>query len=304
MRFMLVDASHLAHRCRHAQVGRLVTSDGKASGVVYGFLRGLDYAMRQTAVDAKNVIVVWDGGRSAKRMQLLPSYKESRRKVEPPTPEEIAEKEAFYSQLSAIREGVSLLGVRNIRVEGTEADDLIALLAVAMSDRGDNAVIFSGDKDLQQLVSDSITVFHPQHEVMAAPQVQAKWNISHPQEIVRFLSLVGDNSDDISGVKGVGPKRAPLVLPYWESIWNDSEKPDDVSDAAWKWVVICRQFRDEIRRNIALIQLPRTWDESFYGIDVAIAVADQLKDGAVRKFPEFVAWCNVWELRDLTFSHW
>lgn len=304
MRLMLVDASHLAHRCRHSQVGRLATSGGRSSGVVYGFLRGLDYAIRQTLVAVKDVVVVWDGGRAAKRMELLPSYKESRRKTEPPTPEEIAEKEAFYSQLAALREGLSLLGIRNIRVDGTEADDLISLLSSTAEANGSDVVLFSGDKDLQQLTSDKVSVFHPQHEVMTLDRVQARWSIQQPSEIVRLLSLIGDTSDDIKGVKGIGEKKAPLVLPYWDFIWNDLPQPESTSNAAWKCVLACRQSRDVIRRNVALIQLPRTWEESFYGIEVAIAVAGQLKDGAVRKFPEFVKWCNAWEIYDLNFSHW
>lgn len=304
MRFLLVDASHLAYRCRHSQVGDLTTTDGRSSGVVFGFLRGLDYVARQTAIDIRNVIVVWDGGRAAKRMELLPAYKESRRKTTPPTPEEIAEKEAFFSQMAALRTGLSLLGTRNVRVDGTEADDLIALLAHAAISRGDDVVIFSGDKDMQQLVCPSIAIWHPQHELMTADKVLAKWSIQEPSEIVRLLSLIGDNSDDIAGVKGVGEKRAVQVLPFWNHIWDDSPQPPNVSDAVWKWVAVCRGFREIIRRNIALIQLPRTWEESFYGIEVAIAVASQLKDGTVRNFPEFVKWCNGWELRDLSFSHW
>jgi DNA polymerase I len=303
MRFMLVDASHLAHRCRHAQVGQLSTSGGVPSGVVYGFLRGFDYAVRQTNVDFRHVVVIWDGGHAAKRKELLPSYKESRRVIDP-TPEEITERKAFYWQMEAIQKGLSLLGIRSVRVQGTEADDLISLIAAACVDRGDDAVIFSGDKDVQQLVSDKVAIWHPQHEMMTEERVLAKWGITSPFEIVRLLSLIGDKSDDIVGVKGVGEKRAPLVLPFWDRIWDEGPCPENVSEAVWRWVLVCRQHREIIERNVELITLPKTWDASFYGVDVAITVASQLKDAAPRDIAAFLSWCRQWELQDLHLSHW
>lgn len=302
MRFLLVDASHLAHRCRHAQVGNLSTRAGQPSGVVYGFIRGLDFAARQTNVDIRHVIVVWDGGHAAKRIELLPSYKSGRRKPDA-TPEEIAEKKAFYAQLAALRQGLTFLGTRSVQVDGTEADDLISLLAQACVDRGDSAVVYSGDKDLQQLMGPSIGIFHPQHGHLGAQWFFEKWKITDPPDLVKLIAMIGDKSDDIPGVPTVGEARAPKVLPWWSFVWNDEPKPEACENKVWGWVEKCRAHRDALSRNIKMISLPRKWEESFYGIDVAIEVARQLKDTTTRNIAEFFKWCNEWELHDLSFSH-
>lgn len=304
MLWLLVDASHLAYRCKYAkEVGELSTSDGRLSGVVYAFLNGLHNAVKRSGAQPRNVIVVWDGGRSKRRMELLPEYKQSRRK-ENPTPEELMLQAAFYAQLEALQKGLVFLGTRSVKVQGTEADDIIALLSQSIVARSEQAVIYSGDKDLQQLASDSISILHSDGNLLKAADVCAKWGVQSPSEIVQLLALIGDSSDDIAGVKGVGPKRAAEVLPYWKHIFDSSPQLPTASDKVWKWVEVCRTYVDTIQRNIALIQLPRTWDESFYGIDAAITVANQLKDGISRDMPAFVAWCNEWELRDLHFSHW
>ncbi len=297
MRFLLVDASHLAYRCRYAEVGKLSTSGGRPSGVVYGFIRGLGYALKETGCEARNTIVVWDGGRAAKRMELCPEYKESRRK-KLETPEEAAFRRDFYSQMDSLGIGLPLLGVRSLKVAGAEADDLIALLSAACDLRGDESVVFTGDKDMQQLIARGITVFHPQHGRIDENKFREIWGIDNPLDIVKVLAITGDKSDDIAGVVRVGEKRAALVLPFWDKIWDDSEKAAWVADSTWKWVVKCRENRELIKRNMRMITLPKTWEESFYPLSAAIDIASQLETRPQRDVAGFLGWLGEWEISD------
>ena len=143
MRYLLVDTNHLASRCRHASKD-LRTGDGRRSGVVYGVIRGLSWAKNFTRVNDSCVLCFWDAGRAPQRMDLYPEYKSGRQKPDP-TEEEVLERREYYQQIDAAIEGLSHAGIRQIRVTGTEADDLIAIYAKFNADNGHNAIVYSGD---------------------------------------------------------------------------------------------------------------------------------------------------------------
>ena len=156
--------------------------------------------------------VVWDAGLPERRMELLPSYKQQREE----TPDELE------TQLPVIEEAVAALGVKNISLEGHEADDLIAAYAVAahMTD----VVIATNDKDIYSLVDAKTHIYTTNksdvgeskngYALLGPAEVEAKWGVP-PDLIPDVLALTGDAVDNIPGVDGVGPKTAAkLVLEH------------------------------------------------------------------------------------------
>ena len=300
MRYLLVDGSHLAYRCRFAQVANLCTAAGRRSGVVYGFLRGLDFAKRKTGISARNIFVFWDGGRAAGRMAIHPGYK---LKPDASTPEEEFEKKVFWEQVAAVKDGLALREVRNITIGGTEADDLIAIHTFTLREQGHEVVIFTGDKDLQQLASPRVSIFHPEKELLDEAAILEKWGVPNVSDIVRLRAIIGDPSDKIDGVPTVGEKRALLVLPHWDLIF-DTRPLTDLGPSE-KWVAKCREHVSVIRRNLQLSILPHHWAESFYGIEAAIEMTSQTDDSKiVNDLVKFISFCNEWEIQNLDMQAW
>ena len=145
----LVDGNHVACRCFYSAVSNLRKSDGEATGVVYGFFKSFFYSLKKISGTREESIVVWDGGKSVKRLELFPDYK----KREKLKDEEYTE---YLQQLTLIREGLTYLGVKQVYVSGVEADDVLSILANSCKS---NVVIVSGDKDFHQCVSDKVSIF-------------------------------------------------------------------------------------------------------------------------------------------------
>jgi len=151
--------------------------------------------------------VVWDAGLPERRMQLLPSYKQQREE----TPPDLA------VQFPVIERAVAALGFHNVRLEGHEADDLIASYAAAARAGGDNEVVIAtNDKDIYALVGDGVAIYSTNKTdtgganegVLLGPaEVEAKWGVP-AASIPDVLALTGDAVDNIPGVVGVGTKTA------------------------------------------------------------------------------------------------
>lgn len=154
--------------------------------------------------------VVFDKGRPAHRMVLAPDYKAQR----PPMPQEL------QSQLPFIRQWMEAAGWNIVERDNTEADDIIAAIAVNFKE---NPVrIISADKDIAQVVDDRITMLIPDRKLggfilQGKDEVIARFSVL-PSQIVDYLSLIGDNSDNIPGVDGVGPKTAAKLISQFGSL--------------------------------------------------------------------------------------
>ena len=147
-RVLLVDGHHLAYRTFFAQK-RLTTSRGEPVQAVYGFAKSLLKALRE---DGDVVIVVFDAKAPSFRHQTYEAYKAGRA----PTPED------FPRQLALIKEMVDLLGLERLEVPGFEADDVLATLAKKAEKEGYEVRILTADRDLYQLLSDRISILHPE----------------------------------------------------------------------------------------------------------------------------------------------
>ena len=198
---MIVDGHAYAYRAFHA-IRELRSPGGQPTNAIYGFVKML--AKMRGVVEPTHLVVVWDGGLSAERLAALPEYKAQR----PEMPADLKPQlDEIVSYLQAAR-------IASVCLEGVEADDYIAGLARRAADAGTSVVIASADKDFMQLVSGRIGLLNPNDKTEAIwtdQQVREKTGVT-PAQVVDWLSLTGDNVDNIPGVTGVGPKTAAELL--------------------------------------------------------------------------------------------
>jgi len=206
-RIFLIDAYALIYRSYFAFIQRpLTNSAGENTSAPFGFTRFLLDIREDFAPDY--LAVVFDAGDSF-RTEMFPEYKATREKM----PDDLR------SSLGRIRDIVEAFNDPIVELDGYEADDVIGTLATRARDAGLEAVIVSGDKDFYQLVGPDIHLMNPGRG--GATGVAADWvteeNASEkfgipPSQVVDYLALVGDSSDNIPGARGVGPKTALALL--------------------------------------------------------------------------------------------
>ena len=188
--------------------------------------------------------VVFDGGLPRERLDLVPEYKAQRA----PMPE------ALRSQLPLVERYLDAAGIARIRLEGQEADDVMASVARWAVAEGAGVLLVSNDKDLYQLVSNRIRMIPPAGEETAldGPAVRAKTGVA-PERIAEWLALVGDASDNIEGVPGVGAKTAARLLNEYGSLRGLREALPAMPDGKLKQALETQWPR--IERNVRAVRL-------------------------------------------------
>ena len=200
-----MDGHAYAYRAFHA-IRQLSSPTGAATNAIYGFIKML--GKMQTNLAPSHLVVVWDGGLAAERVAEHPDYKAQR----PPMPEDLCH------QLDGITAYLGAAGVSSLCRDGVEADDWIASIA-HQSETQVPVVIASSDKDFMQLVSPQISLINPNdktEKLWTAQDVEGKTGVK-PEQIVDWLSLIGDSVDNIPGVPGVGPKTATDLVEQFGS---------------------------------------------------------------------------------------
>jgi len=207
----LIDGYALIYRAFFAMIARpLTTSRGENTSAVWGVANFLLRLFR----DRRPAYVAWvhDAGTSF-RHEVFPAYKATREKLEPEL------QEAFDRSLERVGQLLDAFRVPLIALDGYEADDVIGTLARRVADQGAHAVIVSGDKDFYQLVSEHVSLLNPGRRGPAAvdetwvdPSNAAERLGVPPERVVDYLALVGDSSDNIPGVRGVGDKTARALI--------------------------------------------------------------------------------------------
>jgi DNA polymerase I len=207
----LLDGYALIYRAYFAFIRKpLFNPEGRNSSAVFGFFRTLLSLFNEYDPDCFAVIL--DSPTPTFRHERYREYKSTREKA----PQDL------HAQVPVIREILDALGIRQILQDGVEADDIIATYATRAEAEGRDCFIVSGDKDLMQLVGKSVRALVPDaaaggYTEMGAEEVEAKWGIP-PGLILDYLSLVGDASDNVPGVKGIGPKGAVGLLKEYGSL--------------------------------------------------------------------------------------
>jgi len=204
----LFDGSAFLYRSFFA-LPPLSTSSGFPTGAIYGFLRSI-LAILKTE-KPNYMAIAFDLPAPTQRKLAYSEYKSQR----PPTPDPLK------VQIPVIKELISLLGIKLLEMPGYEADDLIAYLTQKAKKEGFRVKIYSPDKDVLQLVEGSqVVVINPiSEEVFDENKVIEKFGVP-PQKLADYLALVGDKTDNIEGVKGVGPKTAINLINTFGSVEN------------------------------------------------------------------------------------
>jgi DNA polymerase-1 len=215
-RFYLVDAHAFLHRAYHA-LPPLANSRGEPVGALYGFARMLLQVLRRDKPD--RMAVCFDMPGPTFRHKLFAGYKATRKEAD----------EDLVFQLRQARAMVEAMGFACVEKAGFEADDIMATLAVAGQKDGYEAVLVTGDKDVLQLVGPGIRVFNPsKNAYMDPPQVEEKLGVG-PASVVDYLALIGDSSDNVPGVRGIGPVGAAKLLRKFGSL-RDAIKAAKAAD--------------------------------------------------------------------------
>ena len=201
----LIDGSAYIFRAFHAiPVDSFKRSDGVHTNAVNGFCNMIVKLIEQVRSDGHEdyVAVIFDASSKTFRNDLYAEYKANR--DEPP--------EELRPQFALVREATRAFNLPCIELEGYEADDLIATFARQATARGFQTVIVSSDKDLMQLVNDSVTMFDPMKDKrIAAPEVVEKFGVG-PDKVVDVQALMGDSTDNVPGVPGIGQKTAAQLI--------------------------------------------------------------------------------------------
>jgi DNA polymerase-1 len=206
-KLVLVDGSSYLYRAFHA-LPPLTNSHGEPTGAVLGVINMLHKLVKEEAPDL--IAVVFDAPGRTFRDELFEEYKAHR----PAMPDDLR------SQIDPLLEAVGALGLPLLRVPGVEADDVIGTLARQAAGRGYAVVISTGDKDMAQLVDERTAIVNTMTgSRLDRAGVKAKFDV-YPEQIIDYLALVGDSSDNIPGIPRVGPKTAAKWLNEYRALDN------------------------------------------------------------------------------------
>jgi DNA polymerase-1 len=254
-KIFLIDGSSYLYRAFHA-MPPLTTSTGLPTGAVKGVTNMLRN-LRKENPDSY-YLSIFDAKGKNFRHEIYKDYKANR----PPMPEDLRE------QLSPLKEICNAMGMPVIEIPNVEADDVIATLAVMGSQQGMPMVISSLDKDLMQLVEDPLVKMMNtmNNQIYDVAGVEEKFGV-HPTQIVDYLAIVGDTSDNIPGVPKVGPKTAVKWLSEFKNLQGIIDNADLLTG------VVGQNFRDSIQdldRNVELVTLKKD-------VDIKVSLEDLLK---------------------------
>ena len=220
MRLLVIDGNSIANRAFFG-IKLLTTKDGRYTNAIYGFLNILLSLLKECEPD--EVAVAFDLKAPTFRHKMYDGYKATRHGM----PEELAQ------QMPVLKELLADLGYRTVTAEGWEADDILGTLAAACAARKDDCFLATGDRDSLQLVSDTTTVLlaatvmgRSKTVTMDVDAIQEKYGIQ-PKQLIEVKSLMGDASDNIPGVKGIGEKTALTLVQNFGTLEGVYEHIDD-----------------------------------------------------------------------------
>ncbi|HSJ34021.1 MAG TPA: DNA polymerase I [Acidimicrobiia bacterium] len=277
----LLDGNSIAYRAFYALPEDLATTSGQVTNAVYGFTRMLIRLLGDH--HPEGLAVAWDVSRRSFRTDQYPEYKAQREKAP----------DHFRSQLPLIDEVLEALDVPQLRLEGYEADDLIATLARRAVEEGWDVLIVTGDRDAFQLIDDRVKVVYTRRgitdTVMAdAAYVTDRYSIT-PEQYVEYAALRGDTSDNLPGVAGVGEKTAAKLLNKYGSLEGIYEALDDQTPKLRENLAAAREqvfLNRELMRLVADVDVP---------IDLEALHRGEWEQAKVKDLFESLEFHSLWE---------
>lgn len=216
MKLYLIDGNSYVYRAFFAIRG-LTDLKGRPTNAVFGFTNMLLKILREKKPDG--IVVAFDAGRKTKRHDIYPEYKANR----DATPDEL------ISQMPLVKDMVRAMNIRQFEAEGYEADDILAAMAARAEKEGAEVYVVSSDKDMLQIVTEKVKIYDPMKDkVIGIKEVTERFSVP-PERVTEYMALVGDASDNVPGVKGVGEKTAKALLQEFSSLQEMVEKTESIS---------------------------------------------------------------------------
>ncbi|HET9128045.1 MAG TPA: DNA polymerase I [Propionibacteriaceae bacterium] len=256
-RLLLIDGHSIAYRAFFAlPVENFSTSTGQHTNAVYGFTSMLINVLRDER--PTHLCVAFDVSRQTFRTEVYGEYKANRS----------ASPDEFKGQVALVKDVLDALNVVHCEVDGYEADDIIATLSTRASEAGFEVLICTGDRDALQLVNDDVTVLYPRKGVsdlarMTPAAVEEKYFVT-PRRYPELAALVGETSDNLPGIPGVGPKTAAKWLAAYDGLENLVRRSAEVPGKAGG---AFREHLADVLRNREVNALVRT-------LELPVALAD------------------------------
>lgn len=250
----LIDGNSLLFRAYYGVHSRLTRRDGTPTGAVFGFFN-MVLPLLAAAGGNDEFVCVFDASRITFRQDIYPDYKMNRTE----TPADL------ILQGEMIRAGLTACGIPVLCIPGVEADDVIATLADKYCDRPGGTRIITSDKDLMQLVSDCVYLYDGmKSREIRAPQVLEKFGV-RPDQVIDVQSLMGDSTDNVPGVPGIGPKKASELINEFGTLDNLYAHLDDVKNDRIRGLLRDNQKMALVSRQ--LVTLRR--DVDLTGLEIA-----------------------------------
>ena len=270
---LIIDGHSMAFRAFYAlPPDNFVTATGQHTNAVYGFVSMLTRLLETEK--PTHIAVAFDVSRHSFRTEEYPEYKGTR----DATPEE------FKGQVELIREVLDAMGIVSLAREGFEADDILATLAYRAGNDGATVLVVSGDRDSFQTVTDNVTVLYPgtgpgDLRRMTPQAVEEKYGVP-PHRYPEIAAIVGETSDNLPGVPGVGPKTAAQWINKYDGLDNLLARADEIGG---KRGAALREHMDDVVRNRRLNRLLTDMDLEVSPSDLArrptdVAAIDRLFD--------------------------
>jgi DNA polymerase-1 len=242
---ILIDGNAIMHRAYHA-LPPLSTTDGAPTQVIFGFL-SMVYKVASD-FSPTHLAVAFDTPKPTFRHQLFKEYQSQRPKIE----------DNFKKQIPLVKEAVDLSGIYRLEKEGYEADDIIGTICKNLEKHNDfNIFIISGDKDILQLINNHVYVTSPVSglttiKIYDEKKVLEKFGVL-PKQIVDYKALIGDQSDNYKGAKGIGPVTASKLINQFGTIDNLYQNINQIESEKIKKILIQEKEKVYLFKKLATI---------------------------------------------------
>jgi len=267
---VLVDGSNYIYRAFYA-IPLLTNSKGFPTNAIYGFTNMLLKLLRDLAPDY--IVMTFDLKGPTARHEEFVDYKATRK----PMPDDL------IPQIPFIKDVVRGLSISVLEKQGVEADDIIGMLAVQASKRGWRTAVISGDKDLMQLVDENVTMIDTMKDkTYDIAAVKERFGVG-PDKVVEILGLMGDTSDNIPGVPGIGPKTAQRLIEEYGSVEEVIKNSENLRNVKLRETF--RTYAEQARLSHQLASIRKDVEIDFDLQDAAVREPD--KEILSRLFSEF-----------------
>lgn len=250
----IIDASGVVYRAYFA-IRNMTNDKGESTNALFGFIRSLLKLFKEK--NPNHLVAVFDGPKnSSSRLALYKEYKATRAEM----PQDLRH------QITWAKEFCDLYGIPTLSLEGVEADDTMGSVALFASRHEKKVYLCSTDKDLAQLVSESVFLLDmfKENQILGPSEVKEKFGVP-PEQIVDYLALIGDSSDNVPGVSGIGPKGAQELLAQYGSLENLLQHVDDLKGKKREILLKEKEMARLSRRLVTLdLKLDIPLEMAFY----------------------------------------